>query len=83
MSNGRGSEHRLTEYLKEFQTVCVLSVTTRYPKLYHVVAQHVDAVSSLCGHLVEHVFSMPQECSIKKGERERACDPVCVYEGVG
>ena len=41
--------------------------------LYHAVAQHVDAVSSLCGPLVVHVC-VPQESLIKKKrdkERER------------
>ena len=43
------------------ERVCVLLVTTRYSKLYHVVAQHVDAVSSLCGPFVIHVYCLPWE----------------------
>ena len=56
---------------------CGCSVQSLWPScctciLYHAIAQHVDAVSSLCVPLVVHVYCMPQESSIKKKrKRER------------
>ena len=44
---------------------------TRYPKLYYAVAQHMDAVPSLCGTLVVHVYCMPHEFNKRERERER------------
>ena len=39
----------------------------------------MDAVSSLCGPLVVHVYGMPQESLIKERERERGGGPVQSY----
>ena len=46
----------------------------------------MDAGSSLCGHLVAHVYCMPQESLInknklKRSERERGCSSrlCCLY----